>query len=171
VKDGTTAVIVGLRGRRAVVAHIGDSLALMVGSGSWEWLTRPHRPTERIEYERMRRQRKNITKDWRVDGKLSVSRALGDFWCCGGMFDDPDVTVKEIPIDGMSIVLGCDGLWDYIDPGSVCNIIRSIRDPVRAAKLLQDYAFASGSHDAISVIVMNIPTRAVVEEVISHGEV
>jgi serine/threonine protein phosphatase PrpC len=160
VTDGTTAVVVGITGRRAVVAHLGDSLALMVTARTWEWLTRPHRPTDRTEYLRMRSQRKSVTADWRVDGKLSVSRSLGDFWCCDGMFDEPDVLVRDVPQDAMGIVLACDGLWDYVDPGSVCNVVREIRDPERAAKLLQDYAFASGSHDSISVIVVNVPIAA-----------
>jgi serine/threonine protein phosphatase PrpC/Leucine-rich repeat (LRR) protein len=157
VKDGTTAVIVGVTERRAVVGHLGDSLALLVTANAWEFLTRPHRPTDKAEYLRMRKQRKSVTSDWRVDGKLSVSRSLGDFWCCDGMFDEPDVVVRDMPTDAMSIVLACDGLWDYVDPGSVCNVVRAIREPARAAKLLQDYAFASGSHDSISVIVVNVP--------------
>ena len=156
VKDGTTAVIVGIKGRRICVAHLGDSLALLVNSENVEWLTKTHRPTEKEEYERMKLQRKAVTEDWRVDGKLCVSRSLGDFWCCDGMYDDPDVSARELGDDAMSIVLGCDGLWDYIDASAVANVVRSIRDPVRAARLLQDYAFACGSHDSISVIVINV---------------
>ena len=101
-------------------------------------------------------QNKSVSEDWRVDGRLCVSRSLGDFWCCDGMYDDPDVSVKELHNDACAIVLGCDGLWDYIDPGVVANVVRGIHDPVRAAKLIQDYAFACGSHDSISVIVISI---------------
>lgn len=159
VKDGTTAVIIGVKENRCVVGHVGDSLALLVKRDTGEWLTKPHRPTEKTEYDRMRRQQKDVTEDWRVDGKLCVSRSLGDFWCCDGMYDDPDVSIMEIPEDGMSIVAACDGLWDYVDAGTVCNAVRRIRDPVKASKFLQDCAFASGSHDAISVIVMNLTPR------------
>jgi serine/threonine protein phosphatase PrpC len=84
------------------------------------------------------------------------------------MFDEPDVLVEPLPRDVVSIVLACDELWDSLDAGSVCNVVRAIRDPARAAKLLQDYAFASGSHDSISVIVVNVPVAGrpavVVEE-------
>lgn len=159
VHDGTTAVIIGLKNNRAVCAHVGDSLALLVRRDTDEWLTFPHKPTDKTEYDRMRFQSKSVSSDWRIDGKLCVSRSLGDFWCCDGMFDEPDVTVKEIPEDTMSIVLACDGLWDYIDSGVVCNVVRTLRNPVKAARLLQDYAFASGSHDSISVIVVNFPIR------------
>ena len=156
VKDGTTAVIVGLKGRRLFIAHLGDSLALLVNANNVEWLTKSHRPTVREEYERMKLQNKSVSEDWRVDGRLCVSRSLGDFWCCDGMYDDPDVSVKELNNDACAIVLGCDGLWDYIDPGVVANVVRGIHDPVRAAKLIQDYAFACGSHDSISVVVISI---------------
>ncbi|OHT17072.1 hypothetical protein TRFO_41315 [Tritrichomonas foetus] len=157
VKDGTTAVIAGINDDKLVVSHLGDSLALMICKDKEEWLTRPHRPTERNEYNRMRAGQKAVSSDWRIDGKLCVSRSLGDFWCCDGMYDEPDVVIRKVPDNIMSIVLGCDGLWDYVDSGVVCNVVRAIRDPVRASKLLQDYAFASGSTDNISVIVMNFP--------------
>ncbi|KAH0790272.1 leucine rich repeat / protein phosphatase 2C domain containing protein [Histomonas meleagridis] len=155
VKDGTTAVVMAVKGHRVVIGHVGDSLALLVRSNSAEWLTSPHRPYELIEYNRMKDQQKAVTPDWRVDGKLCVSRSLGDFWCCDGMYDKPDVEVKELPNDVVSVVMACDGLWDYIDIGAVANVVRKIKDPVKAAKLLQDYAFAAGSHDSISVIVVN----------------
>ncbi|KAK8888660.1 hypothetical protein M9Y10_033392 [Tritrichomonas musculus] len=161
VKDGTTAVVVGVNNKtgRVCVGHLGDSLALMVCKDREEWLTKPHRPMDKLEYNRMRAEQKSVSIDWRVDGKLCVSRSLGDFWCCDGMYEEPDVKIKNLPSDIMSIVLGCDGIWDYIDSGVACNVVRSIRDPVRASRLLQDYAFASGSHDNISVIVMNFPTN------------
>lgn len=159
VKDGTTAVIVGVDNKsgRICVGHLGDSLALMVCKDRDEWLTKPHRPMDRHEYNRMRADKKSVSSDWRVDGKLCVSRSLGDFWCCDGMYDEPDVKIQEAPEGIMSIVLGCDGLWDYVAAGNVCNVVRSIRDPVKASRLLQDYAYASGSHDNISVIVLNFP--------------
>lgn len=161
VKDGTTAVVVGVNYKtgRICVAHLGDSLALLVREESEEWLTKPHRPMDKLEYSRMRAEQKSVSLDWRVDGKLCVSRSLGDFWCCDGMYEEPDVKIKTLPNDVLSIILGCDGIWDYVDSGVACNVVRTIRDPVRASRLLQDYAFASGSHDNISVIVMNFPKK------------
>jgi len=156
VKDGTTAVIIGVKSNKGVCGHLGDSLALLVTKETSIWLTSPHRPTEKTEYAKLRRSNKSVASDWRVDGKLGISRSLGDFWCCDGMFDTPDVKVFDIPNNALSIVLGCDGLWDYIDEGVVCTIIRNVRDPVKASHLLQDYAFASGSHDNISLIVYNL---------------
>ncbi|EAY09942.1 protein phosphatase 2C, putative [Trichomonas vaginalis G3] len=161
VKDGTTAVVVCLfENRKGAVAHVGDSLALLVGQTTSKLLTKMHRPSDKDEFYRMRKRNKSVSSDWKVDGKLSVSRSLGDFWCCGGMFDDADVSFFDLNDDALSIVLGCDGLWDYVDEGTVCNVVRELRDPVKAAKLLQDIAFASGSHDSISVIVVNVePTN------------
>ena len=156
VKDGTTAVIVCIKDNLALVAHLGDSLALLVNKQNNKFITKQHRPTNREEYASLKRQNKNVSSDWRVDGKLCVSRSLGDFWCCGGMYDSPDLSIIDMNEENLSIVLACDGLWDYVDEGSVCNVVRSIRDPVKSSKLLQDIAFASGSHDSISVIVINV---------------
>ena len=156
VKDGTTAVIVCIKDRKVLCGHLGDSLALIVKKNGSKFLTKQHRPTDKDEYSSLRRQNKSVSRDWRVDGKLCVSRSLGDFWCCGGMYDTPDVTVLDLDDDCLSIVLACDGLWDYMDEGSVCSVVRSLRDPVKSSKLLQDIAFASGSHDSISVVVINV---------------
>lgn len=156
VKDGTTAVVVGVSRGRIVVANCGDSLAMLVTDTDSAWLTKAHRPTDRVEYSKLRRQFKSVSADWRVDGKLEVSRSLGDFWCCNGMYDTPDVKVSELPPNSLSVVLACDGLWDYIDEGTICNVVRNVRDPTAASRLIQDIAFASGSHDNISVIVINV---------------
>ena len=156
VKDGTTAVIVCIKDGLCLCGHLGDSLALLVKKQGSQFITKQHRPTDKDEYASLRRKNKSVSNDWRVDGKLCVSRSLGDFWCCGGMYDNPDVSIIELGEDVLSIVLACDGLWDYMDEGSVCNVVRSFRDPIVSSKLLQDIAFASGSHDSISVIVINI---------------
>ena len=156
VKDGTTAVIVGLSKNKIFSANVGDSLALLVNSESSMFLTKVHRPTNSKEYEKLKRQNKNVSDDWRVDGKLCVSRSLGDFWCCGGMYETPSVLVSPIPDDSVAVVVACDGLWDYIDEGSVCNVVRSVNNITDAAKILQDIAFASGSHDSISVVVVDL---------------
>lgn len=159
VKDGTTAVVLGVKGKRFVIGHVGDSLALMVCKDRSEWLTNTHRPTEITEYYIMKEKKNFVSSDWRINGKLCVSRSLGDFWCCDSIYNKPDVSVRELPDGIISIVLACDGLWDYVDPGIISNIVRKVSDPVKASKLLQDYAFASGSHDSISVIIMNFPNQ------------
>jgi serine/threonine protein phosphatase PrpC len=135
VKDGMAAVIVGRNGSRLVVAHISDSLALIVTINTWEWFTRSHRPTDRSEYLRMRRQRKTVTADWRVNGNRSESRSLGDFRCCDGMFDEPEVLVKPLPHDAVSIILDRDGLGDYMDVGSVCTAAPGLHFRQRKSRL------------------------------------
>ena len=159
VKDGTTVVIVGVNSNKIICANLGDSLALLINKNNSSWLTKPHRPNDKIEYSKLRKVNKSVSNDWRVDGKLAISRSLGDFWCCDGMFESPDVSIFNYDENALSIVLACDGLWDYLDEGVICNLVRNVRDPVKASRLLQDFAFVAGSHDSISVIVFNLNVK------------
>lgn len=90
-----------------------------------------------------------------MDGLLAVSRSLGDFWVPGGIDSEPDVRKYQIPDESIGLVLACDGLWDFVEPGIVANLVRNVTNPVKVAKVIQDFAYAAGSHDNITVIVYN----------------
>ncbi|KAL6060144.1 Protein phosphatase 1G [Balamuthia mandrillaris] len=59
----------------------------------------------------------------------------------------------SIPNDEM-LILGCDGLWDVMSNEQALEAISSETDPVRAAIKLRDMAYALGSMDNISIIVV-----------------
>lgn len=62
------------------------------------------------------------------------NRPLGDFWCCDGMCEELDVKITSLPNDMLSIVLGWERIWDFVQPVVACNVVRSFRDLVRASK-------------------------------------
>lgn len=57
---------------------------------------------------------------WRVNGVLSVARAIGDKKLKEWVIGDPDVA--EFDLDGTEeyLILACDGLWDVMDEEKVC---------------------------------------------------
>ena len=71
----------------------------------------------------------------RVNGDLSVSRALGDFRykLCATLpaeqqqvSAEPDVEVHKIDKTEEFLVLACDGIWDVMSNDKVCDYIRQL---------------------------------------------
>jgi len=79
VKDGSGAcavVMVVARGR-LVIAHCGDSEAVIFRNGATTRLCRRHRPVDELEKRRIEAAG-GVVKKGRVFGMLGVSRAFGD---------------------------------------------------------------------------------------------
>ena len=56
---------------------------------------------------------------WRVNGVLSVARAIGDRKLKQWVIGRPDVAEFELTGSQEYLVLGCDGLWDVLTPEKV----------------------------------------------------
>lgn len=86
---GSTATVALVRHDRVVVAHVGDSRALLVraGGGHLE-LTCDHRPSKTTSCGRAEAERVRGVGGWVSDGRvlglLAISRALGDYDFKGG---------------------------------------------------------------------------------------
>ena len=61
---------------------------------------------------------------WRVNGVLSVARAIGDRKLKQWVIGRPDVAEFDLTDSQEYLVLGCDGLWDVLTPEKV-SIVRS----------------------------------------------
>lgn len=95
---------------------------------------------------------------WRVNGSLSVSRAIGDADHKPYVWGQPDTSTFDL--DGLEdfILLACDGLWDVVSRQRVVEIVTShVRDTGSrdgVAKALVDEAKISGSSDNITVVLV-----------------
>src|SRR5690606_3224650 len=120
-------------------------------------LTRDHRPDVPSEEKRIRRLGGFVSPNGRVVGMLGVSRSLGDASYSPFVSADPFVDVFEIDEEEMEfIVIGCDGGGDVISDELAMRVVREERDVGRAAMKLRDMAYAFGSPDNISVIVISL---------------
>eukprot|EP00475_Leptophrys_vorax_P033673 TRINITY_DN532_c0_g1_i1.p1 TRINITY_DN532_c0_g1~~TRINITY_DN532_c0_g1_i1.p1 ORF type:complete len:401 (-),score=72.34 TRINITY_DN532_c0_g1_i1:85-1287(-) len=127
--------------------------------------TEDHKPTNADERNRIIRA-SGIVSNGRVDGDLSVSRAIGDWQFKTDnslpLFEqkvspEPDVT-KVIARPGDWLLLACDGIFERLSTEQVARFItdnlKEHDDPVETAKALCDYSLQSGSKDNMTVIIV-----------------
>eukprot|EP01090_Pellita_catalonica_P016980 TRINITY_DN5030_c0_g1_i1.p1 TRINITY_DN5030_c0_g1~~TRINITY_DN5030_c0_g1_i1.p1 ORF type:complete len:723 (+),score=113.59 TRINITY_DN5030_c0_g1_i1:2554-4722(+) len=154
--SGTTAVVCFCSGTRIFVADVGDSRAVLYRGGKAKRISMDHKPDLPEEERRIRMQGGFVAANGRVVGKLAVSRAFGDLELRPFVSPEPFIDVidisKKVP---EFLILACDGVWDVISDEKACSIVLSeIDHPQRAAMKLRDCAYAYGSLDNISVIVV-----------------
>ena len=110
---------------------------------------------------------------WRVNGTLSVSRAIGDIKEKKCVIGEADVT--EIDIDGTEdyLVVACDGVWDVVNGEEMTECVKAHFEKgglkKDMAKAIVDFAISEGSGDNLSVIVIFfksfVPPKSVKKEV------
>lgn len=161
--------------RKLVVAHVGDSRAVMssiASSGKDDQrrvakeLTQDHRPDLEVERKRIEAgggfvrfdgafNHRVYAADRRVHGPgLNMSRALGDFVAHlhAGVTAKPDVTVWTVGEDDKQLLLCSDGIWEFITSQQACETAAQAGTCTEAAVLLADLAWTKWrSYDPYTV--------------------
>ncbi len=151
---GCTVVAALLEDGMVHVANCGDTRAVLCSSaGVAERLTVDHKPSLPDEIKRIE-ELGGFVRNGRVQGQLAVSRALGDANFAPFISCEPYLRSAAVTEDHTHLVLACDGLWDVFPDSLAAQIVCNQPEPVQAAAMLRDRAFASGSTDNISVAVV-----------------
>ncbi|XP_059144248.1 protein phosphatase 1F-like [Physella acuta] len=162
LRSGTTGISVLLRGSEMLIGWLGDSQALLVRSGEPVQIMVPHKPEREDEKRRIEDLGGCVlfSGTWRVNGHMSVSRAIGDISQKPFISSDADVTSLQLTGDEEYLVIACDGLWDVLTPHQVTEIVykHSLTSLDNVAVGLVNAARDSGSSDNISVIVVMFQT-------------
>lgn len=154
INMGCTAVAALVMGRTVHVANCGDTRAVLCSSvGIAERLTLDHKPSLPEEVARIEALG-GVVRNGRVQGQLAVSRALGDANFAPFISPEPYLRSVTCTEDNTHLILACDGLWDVFPDSLAGQIVANQPEPSDAAAMLRDRAFASGSTDNISVIVV-----------------
>lgn len=169
------------------VAWCGDSRCLLLRGRTGFRCSEDHRPTRTDEQERVKRAGGRVMKDslgiWRVGpreenryaqelekGKkkegamkwwLSCTRAFGDPEL---KLPDPivvstaDVRVVDIVPEDWAVLLGCDGIFDYLSDQQIADVVwKSMamqgQDCIETAKSVVQAALRSGSKDNLTVVI------------------
>mmetsp|Transcript_16313 Transcript_16313/g.40183 ORF Transcript_16313/g.40183 Transcript_16313/m.40183 type:complete len:434 (+) Transcript_16313:228-1529(+) len=114
----------------------------------------------------------------RVNGRLSVTRAIGDLdmkahkhhsWPARKFSADlvssvPDISVLEMVPEDAFLILACDGVWSAVPNTQAALLVRSAlrktRNPKNAAQTLLKTAKAAGSSDNMSATVVILSDSA-----------
>ncbi len=143
---GTTMTAAVIEGRRAVLAHVGDSRAYLLHQGRLQRLTQDHSMVADLI-----RTGQLTEAESRVHPNRSViTRALGTD-------ADMEVDTYEIKLDGGDRLLLCsDGLTSMLLDVHIEEILRRPASAHDAALELIASANEAGGYDNISVIVVDI---------------
>lgn len=96
---------------------------------------------------------------WRVNGNLSVSRAIGDASDKKFVIGQADVSTFDLAGSEDYLVIACDGLWDVVSETEAVQAVHAhlaseAGSKQSVAKELVRCARAEGSGDNITVIVV-----------------
>lgn len=159
---GATVCTVFVRGDKMYVGWLGDSQAMLCRAGTAVVLMDPHKPERPDEKKRIEDAGGVVVMygTWRVQGQLSVARAIGDIKLKKYVIGNPDIT--EHTLDGTEdyMVIACDGLWDVMTHATVLEYVAAWRDrnPGKERGLAHDLADHClnelSSTDNITVVVV-----------------
>nr|GMD73023.1 probable protein phosphatase 2C 51 isoform X1 [Ipomoea batatas] len=174
------------RKRQILVGSLGDSKALLCSRRNHpdaegeldsklyaKELTRDHHPDREDEKARIEAAG-GVIRVWgvpRVNGILAVTRSIGDIYLKRyGVIAEPEISWQNLTSKDYYIVIGTDGIFETMDPQSVCNILQAQEkevpnnSPLCSLSSLADCivhkAFDEGSMDNLSVIVIPIKKNA-----------
>jgi len=167
VVGGATALVLLFTDSNIFIASAGDCRCVMGYGDKYKRITTDHKPNDERERKRIESFGGEVVMTVidgqttaRVNGILSVARAMGDFQLEQFITCDPDVFKLDISeLNDNIFVAACDGLWDVVDDATaiktVTEHLSSNADDVHgASRKLVELAFFNGSTDNISVVVM-----------------
>ena len=124
----------------------------------------PHKPEDESEKERIEKAGGVVVYlgAWRVNGVLSVARAIGDVQQKPSITAEPDINTIEMNGEEDYLVMACDGLWDAINPDKIPTFMdehfKAGGAQEATSEFLVDKALRYGSMDNITVIVLFFPS-------------
>jgi serine/threonine protein phosphatase PrpC len=140
----TTVVTAAIVADGALIAHVGDSRALLVRAGVATQVTEDHSWVHEMVRDGLL-----TPEEARHDSRRNViSRWMGD------RSVEPDL--QELPLcSGDRIVLGTDGLTNYVEPDTIAATVESAPEQ-EAAEALCRLAIDAGGTDNITAIVIRV---------------
>jgi protein phosphatase len=133
-------VVLRLTGEAAVIGHVGDSRVYRLRDGALAQLTIDHSMVAQLEAS-------GIKPDASFPWRHVVTRALGT------TTSEPDVQRQAIA-RGDVFLLCSDGLSEVLAPAQITALLAA---PAEAAcRGLVDAAYAAGSRDNISAVVVRV---------------
>ncbi len=143
---GATLTTGWINGTKLSIAHVGDSRAYLLRTGSLQQLTNDHS----LVAEQVRRGILTPQQAEESEMQSVLLRALG-------ANADVDVEVDEIDLLPRDVLLFCsDGLTRMVSEPEIAGKLQAEMDPTSAAQKLVDLANERGGLDNVTVIVVRL---------------
>jgi serine/threonine protein phosphatase PrpC len=129
---GSTANIILINNKFIYIANVGDSLSLMYKNGEIYKLSNEHKTTLKSEIIRIKKFNKIKLIHNRIDGKLNITRAIGDLNYKKNenlkpyeqiITSYPEINKIKMTDDIDFIIMASDGVWDCVDQEKLCETI------------------------------------------------
>mmetsp|Transcript_45849 Transcript_45849/g.109437 ORF Transcript_45849/g.109437 Transcript_45849/m.109437 type:complete len:575 (+) Transcript_45849:77-1801(+) len=158
-RDGATGCVVLVSGKDLFCACAGDSRAFLFRYGSPLPISTAHKPSDPSEVTRIEAAGgtvKMVDGVARVNGDLSTSRSFGDAHLKRWIISEPSVSHRKLSPGDEFLVIATDGLFDVCTSHRACDMVTSVGDARRAARMLVDLAIHQGSFDNVGVVVIDL---------------
>jgi protein phosphatase len=142
---GTTAVVAVPQKDRCYVAGLGDSRAYLIRGDRVEQLTVDHTVADALERNGTLTHEQALNSPWK--------NVLYKFLGCAEMTDGADVR-PFTPQDGDRLLLGTDGLSNFLTAQDLTQGARQYPDPQEWANHLVQLALRRGSRDNVTCVVV-----------------
>lgn len=160
-RAGSTATTAFLldKGRRLIVANVGDSRAVLSRNGCAIELSVDHEPQKPEERKMVESKGGEVSISaaggvYRVDKRLAMSRAFGDYTIKEHLSVKPDIWDSSVTKEDDFFIVASDGLWKVMDNQEAVDHVRAQNSAEAAAKGLAATALKRGSRDDISCLVI-----------------
>jgi serine/threonine protein phosphatase PrpC len=143
---GATVTAAWIDGDRLSIAHVGDSRAYLLRSGSLQQLTSDHS----LVAEQVRRGILTPAEAERSDMQSVLLRALG-------AHPEIEVDSEEHPLFGNDVLLLCsDGLTRMVTEPEIAGTLQAEPDPAKASERLVELANEQGGADNVTAVVVHL---------------
>lgn len=155
---GAAICMVYLVGKRAYVANVGDSLAVLSkADGEARLLSVKHNAGDASEVERIREAGGYVSRDGLVNDQLDVTRSIGYFHLTPLVQAAPHVESIDLSEEDEFIIIASKNLWEVMSFQTAVDIARSEHeDLMLAAQKLRDFAISYGALNKISVMIIGV---------------
>lgn len=181
LQQGTTCLVAlvfaGTDGRaRVYTASVGDSRAVLSRKERAIELSVDHKPCrddEKARIEALGGEVVHRKGTWRVQGRLAMTRAIGDTYLKPYVTSEADV--QHIILSSVKprytgsekrrragkigddwLILASDGVWDVLSSQTAVDLVRRCATADEAAAQLATAAKCRGSHDNITALVVDL---------------
>lgn len=130
---GCTANVALIVKDKLYVANAGDSRCMVATKGDAIFLSEDHKPDNKEEKDRIENAGGEVFEG-RINGRLNLSRALGDFDYKDNeqlssreqlVIALPDVKVWNLSADDEFLLLGCDGIWECLPAKQIYEFLNT----------------------------------------------